>query len=396
MGGRWFEDPSWGQLFVLGAFIRLAGLCWGALQDAWFSVRYTDIDYFVFADGARLVWEGESCFARATYRYTPLLAYALVPTVWMANFGKVLFVVADLWCAHSLRGLCTGHLGFSERSSKLRVCVAWLLNPFVVNISTRGNSESLTLALLLSSLSHLLAATNVRRGDIQWRPWILSAAALGLAAHVRLFPVLHGIPIALFLWKSGRGVASVFSYGGVALVTLGAATWLSFALEGDAYVSNALVYHAARSDHRHSLSLAFPALYLNPRPGPFLVIPQAFASLLPSVALFCMNHKRANLSTFVQPLCSSLALQTIVMVAFSRVLTVQYFAWWLPYLALLPVRKIPVRGICLWLITFGTWMGVAYALEFRGASWAIHLLGPAGWAFFLAQCHLISSLLARS
>ena len=85
--------------------LRLAAVAWGAAQDR-LSPRlpYTDVDYFVVTDGARLALVGRSPFERATFRYSPLLAWLCAPNVLLfAAFGKLVFCAADaavgrLWC----------------------------------------------------------------------------------------------------------------------------------------------------------------------------------------------------------------------------------------------------------------------------------------------------------
>ena len=87
-------------LLCAGAAVRATLLAWGAWQDEHMLVRFTDIDYEVYTDAARAVTRGGSPYERSTYRYTPLLAWAMVPNVTLHRAaGKLLFCVADLLAA---------------------------------------------------------------------------------------------------------------------------------------------------------------------------------------------------------------------------------------------------------------------------------------------------------
>ena len=84
-------------LIVLAAKVRVALLAWGFVQDSFFEVPYTDVDYDVFTDAARFMADGRSPYERDTYRYSPLLAGALIPNVLVHPlWGKCLFASGDL------------------------------------------------------------------------------------------------------------------------------------------------------------------------------------------------------------------------------------------------------------------------------------------------------------
>ena len=83
------------RVLLASAALRLALVVFGEWQDAHLEVRYTDVDYLVFSDAAASVAAGGSPFARATYRYSPLLAFLLLPNSLLhAAWGKLLFSAA--------------------------------------------------------------------------------------------------------------------------------------------------------------------------------------------------------------------------------------------------------------------------------------------------------------
>lgn len=79
-------------------------------QDLLAEVPYTDVDYRVFSEAAESVALGLSPYAGRTplldaeatrYRYTPLLAYLLLPNIWLHRaWGKVC-TGATAFVAHS-------------------------------------------------------------------------------------------------------------------------------------------------------------------------------------------------------------------------------------------------------------------------------------------------------
>lgn len=91
--------PSETVLLQLATVVRIALILYGEWQDTRVDVSYTDVDYLVYSDAAQSICDGGSPYARSTYRYTPLLAWLLVPNCVFPQYGKLLFSAYDIIAA---------------------------------------------------------------------------------------------------------------------------------------------------------------------------------------------------------------------------------------------------------------------------------------------------------
>ncbi|KAI8099307.1 PIG-M-domain-containing protein [Halteromyces radiatus] len=182
---------TFSHLLIASILLRVILLLYGEWQDAHMTVKYTDIDYIVFTDAARFVVQGGSPYERATYRYTPLLAWLLTPNIILhPSFGKWLFALADIGVGYLIHRILVLRGMPSQRA--LWFDCLWLLNPMVANISTRGNAESLLGIMVLGTLYLMLT-----------RQFYPACALFGLSVHFKIYPIIYVVPL-LFLLDNDR------------------------------------------------------------------------------------------------------------------------------------------------------------------------------------------------
>ncbi|RJE23752.1 hypothetical protein PHISCL_03892 [Aspergillus sclerotialis] len=388
-----FNSPK--LIFSTAIALRAILLLYGAWQDAHSALKYTDIDYMVFTDAAKYVANGSSPYNRDTYRYTPILAWFLIPTSWGGAsflFGKVLFALADVLAGFlAFESLRTSYGLSTDRA--LKFASVWLLNPMVANISTRGSSEGV-LGVLVSGL--VWAALN--------RKVYLAGMLLGLATHFKIYPFVYGVSIVWWLDSSGdpqdKGLISQaldfltpkrLKFTLSALSTFSLLNLVMYHLYGIPFLHHTFLHHLTRIDHRHNFSPYSTLLYLsasgdvNTGFEGLAFLPQLFLVL---VAIPLVLGRRS--------LTGTLLAQTFAFVGFNKVCTSQYFLWYLIFLPYyLPssslVRK-PALGVTvgiLWAVGQALWLQQGYYLEFLGRSTFVPGLFLASLSFFVVNVWIL-------
>ena len=191
-------------------------------------------------------------------------AYLVLPNVYVMNAaGKIMFAAVDIAVALLIVSILRRR--GCPSATQVWLVAGWVYNPLVINVSTRGNADSVSVALILSTVLFLL------RGQRH-----LSAIMFGLAVHLRIYPIFFALSCLLVLadrppqgekdaqlvwWRrlvNRRQVEFGVVSGGV-FVSLGL---LFYRIYGFTFLHETYLYHLSRRDNRHNFSVYFYDLYL--------------------------------------------------------------------------------------------------------------------------------------
>ncbi|XP_047509249.1 GPI mannosyltransferase 1 [Pieris napi] len=389
---------------TLAFIIRLAFVCYGTYHDSHFDVPYTDIDYKVFTDAAKHVYQGDSPYKRHTYRYSPMIAILLTPNVFLnLNFGKLLFCVFDIFCSYAIKQLIEKQLGSNSNASKIAVhcSLFWLYNPMSIAISTRGNADSMPCFFIIISL--LFLQTDLVLGSLKY---VLSGMFLGLSIHLRLYPIAFTFPMYLSLGEYKITRKTNIKDGIIQLIpnkkqlilafscvlTFAAITGGMYLLYGYEFLFETYIYHLFRKDTRHNFSVLFYYSYLTS--GQTIDLIKMLTQIFECVILFILS---LAFGTNSKTLAFCLFSQSMVLVAYNSVMTSQYFIW---FLSLLPLvvhdfNMKPNLAIMLgiiWMFPQAKWLYFAYLLEFKGQDTFV-FIWLSGILFFFANIYVLGQLI---
>lgn len=407
---------SFKGLFIASAIVRLALLFYGIYQDEHSVLKYTDIDYYVFYDSLiSLVKDNGSPYDRDTFRYTPLLTYVMYPCLWNIHLGKVLFIIFDLLC-----GFCIYKI-LQKTNTKYPVygTALWLLNPMVIAISTRGNAESIMSLLMLLCIYLFIN-----------KSYTLSAFVYGLSIHFKIYPIIYSVPFSCYFLskfikkRQFKYIINWVLFGFVSLITLLSITYLVYTKFGDEFLEHTYFYHMIRSDHRHNFSVWNMVLYMEQIPqvikqdlfvnnnqyGFFKIdkildnkslstIPQLFICTIVPIILF---FKETNTSNSLKKLIKIIAIQTMLFVHFNKVITSQYFIWYLTYLPFFVDYFIDkftnkkylelIKLASVWILSQGVWLLCGFMLEFKNKNVFVELF-VAGCVMLIGNVYVIGKLI---
>ncbi|KAI3385667.1 hypothetical protein SNEBB_004717 [Seison nebaliae] len=371
--------------FFISAFIQLFLIFYSIWHDGKFRVKYTDVDYYVFMDAAKYVYEHKSPYERATYRYTPLIAQMLAPLYWFEKYsktvplilGKIMFCIFNQLACYLIYYHVGSTIILKEFMKKI-ILLSYLYNPLFIAISTRGNADSFVFFLLILILYQMYKSEEER----SIRNAIILGLILAIAIHIRIFPIIFCF-IGLMQFRSRRItyrtswtsiILSVnriqFVFSITIFLTLSSLTLFYYFLYGMEFLEHSYLYHLTRKDIRHNFSTYYMFFYAgNEMRKVFLHKVIDFMPLLIQVYLYI----HISLTMYAK-IAQALLTLTTVFVAFGKIYTSQYFVW---IISFLPICLSTVhhtsyyrlfKALLLWILAQIFWLSMAYLLEFQGLS----------------------------
>ncbi len=234
---------------------------------------------------------------------------------------------------------------------------------------------------------------------------VYSAGVLyGLAIHFRIFPIVYAPALFLFLGPhrdedslnlklllgmSKKTRQRQWSFTLISMLSFLSWSSLMYVIYGDEFLEQCFLYHLKRADSRHNFSVYFYSIYLDDTTNRvYTLLPQIISILGLTLKLY------KDL-----PLC--MLTLTMTFVSFNKVITAQYFLW---YVFLLPVSlpfiniRFKFEGlacILIWFITEAHWLYWGYQLEFKGRAVFLELW-IASLVFFASNVFFISFLIRRA
>ena len=417
------------KITFLALLIRILLFLLGLYIDKYTPSSYTDIDYKVFTDGASYLLSLKSPYNRHTYRYTPLLALIMTPNIFLnENFGKIFFIILDLICGFlifkinnlemekknianlemekninlDLKKKTNNNLEMKKKNLELEkknfdlkkkninlkknnfMLLIWFFNPLTICLSTRGSSDVVVSALILMTIYFLVK----NRLD-------LSAIFYGFTVHFKIYPIVYCIAIYLFV-KKDRAFFNLNSirYGVISGFVFFVATFFFYPFFGWEYLYESFFYHLIRKDHRHNFSIQFLYIYSS-----FFKIDKIISMILflPSILLISVITYK-----FYKRIVFCCFLLTYVFVIFNKVVTAQYFVW---YIQFVPIffydTKIYRDGknwktfsalVLAWFLVVVGWNNLAFRFEAKSQD-VFYLFHFVNIVFFLINIFIVKELI---
>ena len=399
-----------------------------------YGVLYTDIDYHVFSDGAKHAAKFESPYERETYRYTPLLAIFMISNIkiWYP-IGKFLLSTIDVGVGYLIEKLLRAQekqlkedrtfneilKAENDEAYYNYASLFYLYNPLTIVICTRGSADCIITFLVLLSLIYL-----------EKKKYYLSALIYGFAVHFKIYPIIYAPSLFLYLLykefiqnKNGPKelepvpffqriyhkikstiimvFSNLFTKTALFFVIISSGVFffflaLFYKLIGYKFLYEYLLYHLIRKDHRHNYSIFYYTIYLtydndfSKYLSLITFLPQMI--LILSVTIFL--YKDINLCLIVL---------TMIFVHLNKVITAQYFIW---YLSLIPliihrnllfgVKKLKaILLLTIWMIFEIIWNRYSHLLEYEGQNyfmsmWIVNIL------FFLTSCWIVREIIVNT